>query len=140
MNDMKFYFSLQPRANQVKYDLLLFLITQLRRGKLVAAYGAAAKANTLFNYAGIKPDLISFICDAAKSKQGKFLPGSHIPIVPVSELINQKPDFILIVPWNIKEEIMEQLDYTKEWGAKFVISMPELQIIEYNQSVQGTGS
>lgn len=140
MNDMKFYSSLQPRANQVKYDLLLFLITQLRRGNLVAAYGAAAKANTLFNYAGIKPDLISFICDAAKSKQGKFLPGSHIPIVPVSELINRKPDYILIVPWNIKEEIMEQLDYTKEWGAKFVISMPELQIIEYKKAVQGTGS
>ncbi len=140
MNDMKFYFSLQPRANQVKYDLLLFLITQLRQGKLVAAYGAAAKANTLFNYAGIKPDLISFICDAAKSKQGKFLPGSHIPIVPVSELINQKPDYILIVPWNIKEEIMEQLEYTKEWGAKFVISMPELQIIEYARTVQGKGS
>jgi len=99
-------------------------------GKKVAAYGAAAKGNTLFNYAGIKPDLIPFICDAAKSKQGKFLPGSHIPILPVSKLISQWPDYILVVPWNIKEEIMKQLEFVNEWGAKFVISMPSLKIIE----------
>lgn len=130
MNNLEFYATLQPRTNQVKYDLLVFLIEQFRKEKTVVAYGAAAKANTLFNYAGVKPDLIPFICDAAKSKQGKFLPGSHIPIVPVSELIKQKPDYILIVPWNIKEEIMEQLKFVKEWGATFVISMPDLHIVE----------
>ncbi len=131
MNDLQFYLSLQPRANQVKYDMMLFLIEQFRQGKTVAAYGAAAKANTLFNYAGVKPDLIPFICDGAKSKQGKFLPGSHIPIVSESELINQKPDYIIIIPWNIKQEIMEQLAFTGDWGAKFVITMPEFKILEY---------
>ncbi len=130
MNDLPFYLTLQPRANRVKYDLLGFLIEQNRLGKVVAAYGAAAKANTLFNFAGIKQDLIPFICDAAKSKQGKFLPGSHIPIVPVSEIIEQKPDYILIVPWNIKGEIIELLDFSKAWGAKFILSMPEFQVVE----------
>jgi SAM-dependent methyltransferase len=133
MNDESFYSSMQQRANQAKNDLLDFLIRQSRAGKLVAAYGAAAKANTLFNFAGIRPDLIPFICDAAPSKLGKFLPGSHIPIVPDTEILKQKPGYILIIPWNIRDEIIEQLAFTMEWGARFVTAIPCMQEIEFRK-------
>jgi hypothetical protein len=106
---------------------------------LVAAYGAAAKANTLFNYAGVITDLVPFICDAAKSKQGKFLPGSHIPIKPVSEILVRKPDYILLIPWNIKDEITQHLSITAEWDAKFVIAIPKLQIIDPKKNQRQSG-
>ncbi|HET56877.1 MAG TPA: methyltransferase domain-containing protein [Deltaproteobacteria bacterium] len=119
----------QKRAAHIKDDLVLFLIEQKRLGKKVAAYGAAAKGNTLLNYAGIKPDLISYVCDAAPSKQGKFLPGSHIPIVSPEVLKEQKPDTILILPWNIAGEIVEQHDYVKEWGGGFAVAVPEMEML-----------
>ncbi len=126
LTDLSFYSQLQQRASGVKFDLLSFLLEKKKQGKKVVAYGAAAKANTLFNFAGVKSDLIPFICDAAKSKQGKYLPGSHIPILPVDALSEEKPDYIIIIPWNIKQEIMDQLDFTKSWGAKFVTLIPGL--------------
>jgi len=129
MSTIEFYDDFQEKANKIKYDLLQFLIKQKLNGKKVIAYGAAAKGNTLLNYCGIKKDLISFIVDASPFKQGKFLPGSHIPINNENKIKKIKPDFIIILPWNIKDEIIEQLKYIKEWGCKFVIPIPKLRII-----------
>mgnify|MGYP001796069997 CR=1 FL=1 len=96
--------------------------------KKVAAYGAAAKGNTLLNYCGIKNDLVQFVVDANPHKQNKFLPASHIPVMSEEQLKNSRPDFVIILPWNLKKEITEQLEYIKEWGGKFVVAIPELEI------------
>jgi hypothetical protein len=96
----------------------------------VGAYGAAAKGNTLLNYAGVKPDLLSFVCDAAPSKQGKYMPGSHIPIFPPIMLRERKPDIVLILPWNITAEVIAQNAYVREWGGKFVTAIPQIRIID----------
>jgi hypothetical protein len=120
------YATFQARANQVKDDLLDFLIQQKRAGKKVAAYGAAAKGNTLLNFAGIKPDLIPFVCDASPSKQGKFLPGSHIPVQPPSTLTVEAPDFLIVLPWNIAEEVCLQNAPLSSHGTKFVTAIPSL--------------
>lgn len=122
------YASFQARANRIKDDLLDFLIQQKRAGKKVAAYGAAAKGNTLLNYAGIKPDLLPFICDAADSKQGKYMPGSHIPIFKPSTLRACRPDFILILPWNIAGEITKQMTDLSLQGSRFVTAVPEIKV------------
>jgi hypothetical protein len=119
----------QQRADTIKDNLLLFLIEQKRKGKRVAAYGAAAKGSTLLNYAGVKPDLLPYVCDAAQSKQGKFLPGSHIPIVPPDLLRQRKPDTVLILPWNIADEIMKQHGYVREWGGDFAVAVPKVEIL-----------
>jgi C-methyltransferase-like protein/putative zinc binding protein/methyltransferase family protein len=125
----EFYAGLQSRAEQTKNDLLTFLLKQKRAGKTVAAYGAAAKGNTLLNFAGVKPDLLAFVCDAAPSKQGRFLPGSHLPVLPPEALREQRPDFVLILPWNIKDEIMKFHGYVHEWGGRFVVAAPELEVL-----------
>ena len=130
LQDINTYRDFQLKVDRVKNDLLTFLIDQKRQGKKVAAYGAAAKGNTLLNYAGVKPDLMSFVCDAAQSKQGKFLPGSHIPILQPAVLREEKPDYILILPWNIQEEVVRKTDYVREWGGKFVIAVPSLKKLE----------
>jgi SAM-dependent methyltransferase len=123
------YRTFQQQADQAKDDLLTFLIEQKRTGKKIAAYGAAAKGNTILNYAGIKPDLIPYVSDAAPSKQGKFLPGSRIPIVSEDRIREKQPDFIVILPWNIKEEVMAQLTYVREWGGRFVTAIPKLELL-----------
>ena len=120
--------SFQARTNRVKDDFLEFLLQARRKGRRVAAYGAAAKGNTLMNYSGIRPDLISFVVDRNPVKQGKFMPGSRIPILGEEVLTQVKPDFIVILPWNLREEIIAQLDYARSWGARFVTAVPELQI------------
>lgn len=122
------YTAFQAQANKVKDDLLYFLIQQKRLEKTVVAYGAAAKGNTLLNYAGVKPDLLSFVCDAASSKQGKYMPGSHIPIMSPEAIQDAQPDFVLILPWNIADEVMNQNAFIRKWGGKFVTSVPELII------------
>lgn len=123
------YLGFQSRADKIKDDLLAFLIEQKRSGKRVAAYGAAAKGNTLLNYAGAKPDLLTFVCDAASAKQGKFMPGSHIPILSPNAIKAQKPDFVVILPWNISGEVMNQNDFVREWGGKFVTAVPRLTVL-----------
>ena len=123
------YAGFQARADRIKDDLLEFLIQQKRTGKKVAAYGAAAKGNTLLNYAGVKPDLLPFVCDAAPSKQGKFLPGSHVPILAPDALREQRPDYVLILPWNIAAEIQHRTSYVQDRGARFVIAVPTLRTL-----------
>ncbi|MDX4058518.1 class I SAM-dependent methyltransferase [Aliarcobacter skirrowii] len=127
--DMNIYGIFQEKANKVKYDLLEFLLQSKKENKKVVAYGAAAKGNTLLNYAGIKNDLIPFVVDKSPYKQGKFMPASHIPIVEEKEIQKLKPDYILILPWNIKDEIIAQLNYVKMWNCKFVVAVPKLEII-----------
>jgi C-methyltransferase C-terminal domain/Putative zinc binding domain/Methyltransferase domain len=129
LNGLPYYDNFQQKALKVKLDLIEFLINQKKAGKKVAAYGAAAKGNTLLNYCGIKNDLIDFVVDANPHKQDKFLPASHIPVMNEDFLKATKPDFVLILPWNLKEEITDQLSYIKEWGGKFVIPIPSLQIL-----------
>ena len=128
--DENVYRSFQARADKIKNDLLAFLIEQKRQGKIVSAYGAAAKGNTLLNYAGIRPDLLAFVCDAAPSKQGRFLPGSRIPILPPSALQEEKPDYVLILPWNLKDEVMRQQGKISEWGGRFFVAVPNLMELE----------
>jgi len=122
------YLSFQLKADQVKNNLLDFLIDQRRKGKKVAAYGAAAKGNTLLNYAGVKSDLLPFVCDAATAKQDKYMPGSHIVICAPDVLAREKPDFVLILPWNISEEVVKQNKFIERWGGKFVTAVPELEL------------
>ncbi len=129
MTNLAWYSNFTQKALKVKLDLTSFLIEQKRENKKVAAYGAAAKGNTLLNYCGIKNDLVDYVVDANPNKQNKFLPASHIPVKNEQFLKKNKPDFILILPWNLKEEIIDQLKYAKEWDAKFVVPIPELQII-----------
>ena len=121
-----YYAGFQDRADQVKNDLLVFLIEAKRAGRKVAAYGAAAKGNTLLNYAGVRPDLLPWVVDRNPAKQGKFLPGSRIPIVAEARLHEEKPDRVLILPWNLKEEVMAQLSYIQKWGGQFVTAVPTL--------------
>lgn len=122
------YQGIQFRANRIKDDLLTFLIEQKHAGKSVVGYGAAAKGNTLLNYAGIKADLLPFVCDAAPAKQGKYMPGSHIPILPPSVLAENHPDYILILPWNISAEVIQQNTYLTKQGTRFLTAVPKLEI------------
>jgi SAM-dependent methyltransferase len=123
------YTNFQQRANRIKDDFVAFLIDQKQRGLCVAAYGAAAKGNTLLNYAGVRPDLLPFVCDAAPSKQGKYMPGSRIPILPPSALEVRKPDIIVILPWNIAEEVLAQLAHVRAWGGRFAVAVPEMRLL-----------
>lgn len=122
------YKNFKIKAKEIKYAFLEFLLKAKQENKKVVAYGAAAKGNTLLNFCGIKKDLIDFIVDRAPTKIGKFLPGSHIQIIEEQNIIKIKPDFILIFPWNLKDEITYQLSYIREWNGKFVIAIPELTI------------
>lgn len=130
LNTLEYYQNFQAKVEKVKYDFIEFLIGQKRLNKKVIGYGAAAKGNTLLNYCGIKgSDLIEFVVDASPYKQNKLLPGSRIPVFDKGKIEEFKPDYIIIFPWNLKDEISEQLSHVRNWGCKFVIAIPELQII-----------
>ena len=128
MNKLAYYNNFQQRALKVKLDITDFLIKQKRENKKVAAYGAAAKGNTMLNYCGIKSDLIEFVVDANPHKQNKYLPASHIPVVNEQQLKEAKPDYVIILPWNLRAEITGQLSYIRDWKGKFVVAIPELEI------------
>jgi len=129
MTAPEFYSRFQQEAERIKNDLLAFLVELRRGGKRIAAYGAAAKGNTLLNFAGVRPDLLAYVVDLNPAKQEKYLPGSHIPIVTEARLREDKPEYILILPWNLKAEVSEQLDYARrEWHAKLVTAIPSLSI------------
>ncbi|WDN90094.1 hypothetical protein BuS5_03064 [Desulfosarcina sp. BuS5] len=129
MLTLDYYLNFQQKVDKVKYALVSFLMEQKKAGKKVAAYGAAAKGNTLLNYCGVKKDLIEFVVDALPHKQSMFLPGSHIPVVKEDEIKKLKPDYVLILPWNIKDEIMEQLSYIRDWCGRFVVAVPNLKMV-----------
>ncbi len=129
VNSSKYYKGFQEKTDRIKNEFLSFLIEAKCKGKKVAAYGAAAKGNTFMNYAGIRPDLISFIVDRNPSKQNKYMPGSRIPIVKEEILQLEKPDYIVILPWNLKSEVVKQLDYIKAWGGQFVTAIPQLDVL-----------
>ena len=129
LQELNTYTTFQTQADRVKNDLLSFLLEQKKAGKTVAAYGAAAKGNTLLNYAGVKTDLLPLVADAANAKQGKFMPGSHIPIVHPDVLIESKPDFVLILPWNIADEVIRQNEPLRSNGTRFVTAVPQLEVM-----------
>ena len=129
MRSLSFYQGLQQQAEQIKNDLLIFLIEAKKQGKTVAAYGAAAKGNTLLNYCGIRSDLLAFVVDKNPAKQNKWMPGSRIPIVSEEMIMAEKPEYLVMLPWNLKDEIMQQLDYTRAWGGQFVVAVPELKVL-----------
>lgn len=128
MTSAAFYAGFQEKANRVKNDFLAFLIEAKRAGKTVAGYGAAAKGNTLMNYAGVRPDLLSYVVDRNPAKQDKFLPGCRLPIVAEEHLKQTRPDYVVILPWNLRTEVIEQLAYIREWGGRFVTAVPSLKI------------
>ncbi|WP_027468025.1 class I SAM-dependent methyltransferase [Deefgea rivuli] len=127
--ELQTYTDFSVQMQQIKYQLITFLIDARQQGQRVAAYGAAAKGNTLLNYCGIKPDLLAFVVDRNPSKQGRFLPGSRIPVYAPDAIFEQKPDYLLILPWNIQDEIMTEMSAIREWGGQFVCAIPEVKIL-----------
>jgi hypothetical protein len=121
------YCSFPEHVHRIKRDLLRFLISARERGKTVAGYGAPGKGNTLLNYCGIRTDLVEYTVDRNPHKHGKFLPGTHIPIYPPERIGETRPDYVLILPWNLKDEIQSQLAYIREWGGRFVVPIPEVR-------------
>ena len=130
MRSVAYYQGFQEQADKVKNDFLAFLLEAKRQGKTVAAYGAAAKGNTLLNYAGVRPDLLPYVVDKNPNKQGKYLPGSRIPIVAEAHLRDKCPAYVVILPWNLKTEVMGQLSYIRDWGGVFVTVVPVLDVVE----------
>jgi SAM-dependent methyltransferase len=129
VDTLAYYQGFQQKTEKIKDDLISFLIRAKKEKKVVVAYGAAAKGNTLLNFCGIKGrDLISYVMDASPHKQNKFLPGSRIPVFHPEKILETQPDYVIIFPWNLKEEISDQLSFVKSWGGKFVVAIPELTI------------
>ncbi|MDP1979256.1 class I SAM-dependent methyltransferase [Undibacterium sp.] len=128
ITDVSFYQSAQKQAEKAKFELLEFLLNCKKEEKTVVGYGAAAKGNTLLNFSGIRPDLLTYVVDINVHKQGKYMPGSRIPILTDAEIAADKPDYVLILPWNLRQEIEGQLSYIRAWGGKFVTAIPTLSI------------
>ena len=128
MADPAYYGGCQRRLEQLKDGFLRFLLDARTQGRQVVGYGAAAKGNTLLNYAGVRPDLLRFVADRNPAKQGHYLPGSRIPVVTESVLREARPDFVLILPWNLADEVRAQLGYIREWGGRFVTAVPRLEL------------
>lgn len=128
INELSTYLQFVDRVNYVKNCLLKFLISAKENNKKVVAYGAAAKGNTLLNYSGIKTDYIDYVVDVNPKKQNKYLPGSHIPVFDVKRIAETKPDYVLILPWNISTEITQKIAFIEAWGGKFVTPIPEVEI------------
>ncbi|WP_440108711.1 methyltransferase domain-containing protein [Acidovorax sp. BL-A-41-H1] len=123
-----FYSDFQSQSRRIKHELLSFLLRCQAEGLTVGAYGAAAKGNTLLNFAGVRPDLLPYVVDKNPAKQGQYLPGSRIPIVDEAHLRAHRPDRVLILPWNLRDEVAAQLDYVRSWGGKFAVAVPRLEV------------
>jgi hypothetical protein len=130
LDDLGTYLTFSASVVEVKHRLLDFLIDVRRAGKSVAGYGAPGKGNTLLNYCGIRTDFLDYTVDRNPYKQGRFLPGTHIPILSPERIAETQPDYIVILPWNLKDEIIGQLAYVRTWGARFVVPIPRLQVID----------
>lgn len=124
VSSLGYYSDFQVEAERIKNGFLTFLIEEKRRGRRVVGYGAAAKGNTLLNFAGVRPDLFAYVVDRNPAKAGKFMPGSRIPIVDETHLTQDKPDTIVVLPWNLSAEVAAQLSYTKKWNARLVVAVP----------------
>ena len=129
LDDLTYYADFGERVRETKRKLLAFLIEAKRAGKQVAGYGAPGKGNTLLNYCGIRTDFLDYTVDRNPYKHGRYLPGTHIPIYPTDRIAATRPDYVLILPWNLQREITAQLDYIREWGGQFVVPIPEVQVI-----------
>ena len=127
--DLATYRAFDERIKKTKRAFLRFLVEAKSARKTIAAYGAAAKGNTLLNYCGVRGDFIDYVVDRSPHKQGRFLPGSHVPIHPPEKVAQTRPDYLLILPWNLREEIMEQMGHIRQWGGKFVVAIPALEVI-----------
>jgi len=130
LDQLDTYLGFTDSVQQTKRSLLDFIIKAKEHNKTIVGYGAPAKGNTLLNYCNIKTDFIDYTVDRSPHKQGKFLPGTHIPVYPVERINETKPDYILILPWNLREEIAQQLEYTNKWGCKLILPIPETRILE----------
>nr|WP_281350186.1 methyltransferase C-terminal domain-containing protein [Allochromatium palmeri] len=122
------YSDFQARAETIRHELLGFLLQARREERQVVGYGAAAKGNTLLNYAGVRPDLLAYVVDRNPAKQARYLPGSRIPVVDESRLTETRPEYVLILPWNLRDEVMRQLAEVRAWGGRFVTAVPRLQL------------
>ena len=129
LTSLNYYFSFGEKVKETKRKLLEFLISAKREGKSISGYGAPGKGNTLLNYCGIQTDFLDYTVDRNPYKHGKFTPGTHIPIFPPDKINDTKPDYLLILPWNLKEEIMKQMFYIRDWGGKFIVPIPEVTIL-----------
>ena len=123
------YAAFQERVSETKRALLDFLIRAKRAGKSIAAYGAAAKGNTLLNYCGVRGDFIDYVADRSPHKQGRYLPGTHLPIAPPERIRETRPDYLLILPWNLREEVMQQNGFIRQWGGQFVVPIPTVAVL-----------
>jgi hypothetical protein len=130
LDQMRTYATFAQQVMESKRALLDLLIQLRRAGKRVVGYGAPGKGNTLLNYCGVRTDFLDFTVDRNPYKQGRFLPGTHIPIYSPERILERRPDYILILPWNLKTEIVAQLSYAREWGAKFIVPIPTARVLE----------
>jgi len=130
LDSIEGYYGFEKKVQKIKWDFIDFLLRAKKEGKKISAYGAAAKGNTFLNYCGIKSDVIDFVVDASPHKQGKYLPLSHIPILSENMIKEEKPDYIIILAWNLCDEIVKQLSYAEIWGAQFITAIPEIRLIE----------
>ncbi len=130
LSNLETYAAFGEKVQEIKRSLLEFLIAAKRDGKRVAAYGAPAKGNTLLNYCGVRQDFIDFTVDRNPAKQDRFLPGTHIPVYAPEKLSDARPDYVLILPWNIKDEIMDKMQHIRDWGGKFVVPIPAVEVLE----------
>ena len=128
LTSLDYYRSFEEQVKETKRKLLDFFIQAKRAGKSIAGYGAPGKGNTLLNYCGIRTDFIDYVVDRNPYKQGKFLPGTHIPIFHPDNIGETQPDYVLILPWNLKDEIMEQIFYVRKWGVRFLVPLPEVRL------------
>lgn len=130
LTNLDSYLSFAKTVHQTKRQLLSFLISAKDKGKVIVGYGAPAKGNTLLNFCGIRSDFVDYTVDRSPHKQNHFLPGTHLPIYPPDKIKETRPDYVLILPWNIKDEVMEQMKYVREWGGQFIVPIPEVKVYE----------
>lgn len=132
LHELSGYAEFGERVARVRRDLLGFLLDAAREGKTVAGYGAPGKGNTLLNHCGIRPDLLPFTVDRNPYKHGRFTPGTRVPILPPERLAEERPDYVLVLPWNLREELVGQLSFVHAWGGRLVFPIPNLEIVEVN--------
>jgi len=127
---LDYYSAFEASVQETKRRLLAFLLEAKRHGRTIVGYGAPGKGNTLLNYCGIRTDFLEYTVDRSPYKQGKFLPGTHIPIFAPEKIRATRPDYVLILPWNLKDEIMEQTAYIRDWGGQFIVPIPEPRVYQ----------